>query len=68
MGPGRIAFAVTAILPRGRRVYQHVVLPLRGARFARQVDVETWDSARPATERCEISQLWSSGSRRLTGE
>jgi ketosteroid isomerase-like protein len=43
IGPGRVAFAVTAILPGGRRVYEHVILHLRGARIARQVDVEAWD-------------------------
>lgn len=41
--PGRGAFAVTAILPGGRRIYEHVILHLRGARIARQVDVRAWD-------------------------
>jgi hypothetical protein len=44
---GRVTFAAAAILPGGGRVYEHVILRLRGARFARQVDVETWDLARP---------------------
>ena len=43
IGAERVAFAVTAILPSGRRVYQHVILHLRSARVARQVDVEAWD-------------------------
>jgi hypothetical protein len=43
IGPGRIAFAVTATLPGGRRVYEHVILHLRSDRIARQVDVEAWD-------------------------
>jgi hypothetical protein len=41
--PGRVAFAVTAILPGGRRIYEHVILHLRGARIARQFDVRAWD-------------------------
>jgi hypothetical protein len=40
IGPGHAAFAVNAILPGGRRVYKHVILHLRAARIARQVDVE----------------------------
>jgi ketosteroid isomerase-like protein len=43
VGSRRVAFAVTAILPGRRRVYEHVILHLRGGRIARQVDVETWD-------------------------
>jgi hypothetical protein len=43
IGAGRIGFAVTATLPDGRRVYEHVILHLRGAHIARQVDVEAWD-------------------------
>jgi hypothetical protein len=43
IGPGRVAFAAAAILPGGGRVYEHVILHLRGARFARQVDVEACD-------------------------
>jgi hypothetical protein len=43
IGPERVAFAVTAIRPGGRRVYEHVILHLRGARIARQVDVEARD-------------------------
>jgi ketosteroid isomerase-like protein len=41
--PGHVSFAVTAILPGGRRIYEHVILHLRGARIARQVDVRAWD-------------------------
>jgi hypothetical protein len=41
--PGRGTFAVTAILPGGRRICEHVILRLRGARVARQFDVRAWD-------------------------
>jgi hypothetical protein len=43
IGPGCVAFAVITVLPGGRRVYEHVILHLRGTRNARQVDVEAWD-------------------------
>jgi hypothetical protein len=43
MRPGRGAFAVTSIFPGGWRVYQHIILHLRGARIARQVDAKAWD-------------------------
>jgi ketosteroid isomerase-like protein len=43
IGPGRVAFAAVAILPGGWRVYEHLILHLHGARFARQVDVEACD-------------------------
>ena len=33
-------FAITAILPGGRRVYKHLILHLRAARITCQVDVE----------------------------
>ena len=32
---GRVALAAAAILPGGGRIYEHVILHLRGARFAR---------------------------------
>jgi ketosteroid isomerase-like protein len=43
IGGDRIAFAVTATLPDGRRVIEHVLLHLRDGLIARQVDVEAWD-------------------------
>ena len=42
-GPERIPFTVAAVLPGGRRVYQHVILHRRNARIARQVDVGAWN-------------------------
>jgi hypothetical protein len=39
----RVAFAVTTVLPGGRRLHEHVILHLRGVRITRQVDVRAWD-------------------------
>lgn len=43
VGAERAAFRVTATLPDGRRILEHVIVGLSGRRIARQVDVEAWN-------------------------
>jgi ketosteroid isomerase-like protein len=39
----RVAFSVTCTFPDGKRVYEQVIVQLRGGKVARQIDVEAWD-------------------------
>jgi hypothetical protein len=43
VGDERAAFSLTCSSPDGKRVYEQVIVQLRGGKVVRQVDVEAWD-------------------------